>query len=212
MVAIEGTSIPIIPINDDQFEDVKIRKAVKTETGWEIIRDDGFSFFFEGFPSLEPKEGSTARFYGKGIGRPVRGLIFDNHLVFYRTEKEHEDHMANLTYGENAEEWVRRWDEGKTVWSIEMGGLGPGYEQAIQIAVVEFVRYMLQLVEPITKSDQMWHLALGNPVISKLGLSGAQFGAAYSLAQQLYMKGPKAIMTNPGLKSRHIQISKNLPS
>ncbi len=33
-------------------------------------------------------------------------------------------------YPENAKEAVEIWDKGGTLWSIEMGGLGPGYEQA----------------------------------------------------------------------------------
>src|SRR6266403_1363829 len=46
-------------------------------------------------------------------------------------------------YGADAAEWLRRWDEGRSVWSIEMGGMGPGYEQAIQVVAAEVVRHLL---------------------------------------------------------------------
>ena len=32
------------------------------------------------------------------------------------------------------------WDSGSTIWSVEMGGIGPGYEQAIQVLMVELCR------------------------------------------------------------------------
>ncbi|KKK93920.1 hypothetical protein LCGC14_2688070 [marine sediment metagenome] len=31
------------------------------------------------------------------------------------------------------DEAIERWDAGRSLFSVEMGGLGPGYEQAIQI-------------------------------------------------------------------------------
>ena len=30
----------------------------------------------------------------------------------------------------DAAEQLRRWDAGDSIWTVEMGGLGPGYEQA----------------------------------------------------------------------------------
>lgn len=46
----------------------------------------------------------------------------------------------NFVIPETARELVSQWDSGETIWSIEMGGLGPGYEQAIQILAVEITR------------------------------------------------------------------------
>ena len=37
---------------------------------------------------VKPKVGMTARFYGEGIGRPVRGLFLAGKRVFYRTGEE----------------------------------------------------------------------------------------------------------------------------
>ena len=36
-----------------------------------------------------------------------------------------------------------QWDNGGTLWTVEMGGLGPGYEQAIQIGTIELCRLMV---------------------------------------------------------------------
>lgn len=50
-----------------------------------------------------------------------------------------------------------------------------------------------------------------SPVVTALGLSGAQAGAGYSIASALYMRGPRAVMTDPDVKDRKIQVQKNFP-
>lgn len=35
---------------------------------------------------------------------------------------------------------LKLWDKGETLWSIEMGGIGTSYEQAIQIIAMEIIR------------------------------------------------------------------------
>lgn len=200
----------IFPINDDQYEVTAITKVRKTDTGYEIVREDGASFFFEDVPGVEPKEGDIARFYGKGFGYAVRGLIIGKSLVFYRTEAEYKEYELNQLYGTDATEWLRRWDEGKSVWSIEMGGIGPGYEQAIQITAVEFLRHMLknELKPEFIKTTQF---IKSRPILSKLGLSGAQVNSAYYLAKEFYVNGPRAVLVDSRLKTRHILTSKNFP-
>ena len=42
-----------------------------------------------------------------------------------------------------AQEQLKRWDEGRSIWTISMGGLGPSYEQAIQVLAIEIVRDQL---------------------------------------------------------------------
>ena len=39
-----------------------------------------------------------------------------------------------------ASEALARWDAGGSVFTLEMGGLGPGYEQVIHIVVFELIR------------------------------------------------------------------------
>lgn len=47
---------------------------------------------------------------------------------------------SNGVYATDAGEQLRRWDSGDPIWTIEMGGMGPGYEQAIQVLAIEIVR------------------------------------------------------------------------
>ena len=126
-------------------------------------------------------------------------------------------------YGKDASEWVKRWDKGdRSIWSIEMGGLGPGYEQAIQITAVEIVRHLLQAKYDtnLWENDDVWKrdkdniekAVFGNPVVKKLGLSGAQWGAAFNLANFMYRDGPVKVMKDARVKDRHIQIRRNFPT
>jgi hypothetical protein len=125
-------------------------------------------------------------------------------------------------YGQDAADWLRRWDEGKTVWSIEMGGLGPGYEQCIAILTAEILRIYLDKkydFDAAEKDELIWNnirkerdeILFSNKVVSDLGVSGAQMGAAANLAGHLYRRGPVAVMNDPEVKDRHIQISRQFP-
>ena len=123
---------------------------------------------------------------------------------------------------ETPADWLKAWDNGDIVWTIEMGGLGPGYEQAIQITMFEVLRHLInanyQDADFETDCDKSagWHVTRTaiedkvNPKIRGLGLSGAQWGAANNLALMIYRSGIKR-MDDEAVKDRHIQVSKNFP-
>ena len=124
-------------------------------------------------------------------------------------------------YGADAADWLARWDAGRIVWSIEMGGLGPGYEQSIQITAAEILRHLLATNYDVKRwrdDDESWpadRKAIEDavmPVVNSMGLSGAQWGAAMQVATKLYMNGPRAIMADEAIKDRHIQVSKTFPA
>lgn len=129
---------------------------------------------------------------------------------------------------ETVEEMLTAWDRGDAVTTIEMGGLGPGYEQALQIAAVELVRSIKDNthVRGIfrrsneAKSSEEDNKTLQNILDSALteiekrfdlGLSGAQAGAAMNIATMFVRHGyRKAIDLAP--EDRRILISKYWPS
>lgn len=209
------------PENDEQFEETTIKSVKDAGEGWSIEREDGFSFFVSDEKTSIPKVGALARFYGKGTGFTVRGLFLDGKEVFYRTKEEDDEKREVDMYGADAQDWLSRWDAGKTVWTIEMGGMGPGYEQAIQITVAELLRHMVESSydhklwsdEDKAKSDSDAIDKASHEIeaIKILGLSGAQYGAAKQVASKLYMDGPRGVMTQEAVKDRHIQVSKNFP-
>jgi hypothetical protein len=83
--------------HDTEYDEGTITDVRPGTDGWEITwQEDGR----EGYGGLsfwcpdngvEPKVGSRVRFYGRGFGYPVRGLVVDGQTVFYRTEKEQRD-------------------------------------------------------------------------------------------------------------------------
>ena len=215
------------PPNDTDFEDHPITDVREGTHGWAITRSDGWTLWIDSASTIEPKIGMQARFYGDGVGRSIRGVFLDGKKVFYRTVAEDKEYQEISMYGADAAEWLARWDAGRTVWSIEMGGLGPGYEQCIHITAAEILRHLLATkydlaawttpLEADAKAawkrdhDAIEKVVLDGAVVKALGLSGNQWGAAMNLALRLYRVGPRAVMADDRSKDRHIQVSKNFP-
>lgn len=114
---------------------------------------------------------------------------------------------------QTAADALARWDGDETVFTVEMGGLGPGYEQAIQILVFELLRDNLKKPLPEPKSDaaKTW----GDDTVHRIdsqcgGFSGAQAGAARSVAYRALRDGWENMLQSAP-KDRHIQVSKKMP-
>lgn len=136
------------------------------------------------------------------------------------SEDSLKEKQENELYGETCEEWLRRWDAGEIVWSVEMGGLGPGYEQAIQMVAAEILRYLIaNSAREIWDDRDKWkdfYARMDKAVsqtdeLQKLGVSGAQWGGAVNLACVLYRKGPRVALTDPIIQDRKIQVSRKFP-
>ena len=209
------------PENDTEFEDKKITRVETSGARHTITSEDDWSLYAGDDCPIVPEVGQTARFYGRGIGYLVRGLFINGVKSWYRTPVEQEEYHEISTYGKDAADWLKRWDDDRSVWSIEMGGLGPAYEQCIQITVAEALRWYIKNVQnpnDLTDTEKMVSIReqrdkslFANPVIKQLGLSGAQHGAAMNLAGTLYVSGPRKVFTDPTVKNRLIQVSKHFP-
>jgi len=115
-------------------------------------------------------------------------------------------------------EHLAQWDRGESVWTIEMGGLGPGYEQALQILAVEIVRD--ELNNPLPQKEYgKWgdatveRIDQRDPVTGKYacgGFSGAQVGAAKQIAYRLLRDGQEWLKAAPD--GRKIQVSRFFPA
>jgi hypothetical protein len=210
------------PRNDDQFRETTITKVQgKKSEGWSIECADKWSISVPGNSPVLPKKRIKARFYGKGIGFFVRGMFLNGTKVWYRTEAEEHDFRETERYGTDASDWLKRWDDEKIVWSIKMGGLGPGYEQCIQITVAEILRHMLTLKYDASKWNDdatikqdcvaIEMAVLKDRRIKKLGLSGWQLGSAMNLATRLYRDGPRKVLGNDRVRDRLIQVQRTFP-
>jgi hypothetical protein len=193
--------------------------------GHEVTLDDGLCLGIPKETPVIPFKGMQIRLYGHGLGSPVRGIVLDGHVVYYRTEEEDSNYRDAQMYGEDATEWLRRWDAGESVWSVAMGGLGPGYEQAIQITAAEILRDLLNgwlcgyRPDKWNTDKDQWDIdrdciekhVCGKDPVKKLGLSGAQWGAAMNLAISLYRRTPIVVLTDPAVKGREIRVSRTFP-
>lgn len=108
--------------------------------------------------------------------------------------------MSDELYAENVTEQIRRWDEGKTIFTIELGGLGPGYEQTIQVAAIEFSRAAKDLTETTREQLEALFTSKCEEVLKQIddkigGMSGAMFGQSRWLAWQwCFNGGPKRLV------------------
>lgn len=201
---------------DADFEDIKIKSVKPFGSGFDLQREDGWSFFMPEC-GIIPKPGDIARFYGKGIGFNVRGLDINGQECFYRTPEEDEIKQNDELYGKSALDMLTRWDAGRSVFTVEMGGLGPGYEQAIQILVMELIRN--EGNKPIPEDEKGWR-DWGIATIHRLNeicgdFSGAQVQAAKNLAARFIKFGPQETfksLRDAGQSDRIIQVSKHFPS
>lgn len=114
---------------------------------------------------------------------------------------------------QNIDEAIKRWDDGESLFTVEMGGMGPGYEQAIQVTFMELLRMRDQWfgIDDDRLNDTMNECMWANDEIKKLRLSGAQAGAAKNLACHFTRQGWEETLKTID-DDRHIQISKGFPA
>jgi len=208
------------PDDDTEFQDRVIAEVSRDAAGTYTIVCEGWHMWCGKDCTAIPLVGQTARFYGRGIGYSVRGLFINGEKAWYRTNAEDDEHHEIECYGKDAPALLARWDEGRPCWTIEMGGMGPGYEQCIQVTAFEILRWLLN-AKPTTYDlqneakwpelrERIFKEVCSISFIHDLGLSGAQCGAAQSLGTSWYINGPRETMKKVD-NNRHIQASKNFP-
>jgi hypothetical protein len=95
----------------------------------------------------------------------------------------------------NCEELIEAWDKDEIITSIEMGGLGPGYEQAIQTVAVEFARATKD-VDPGDRGafQRACHRVLETLDNDLRGITLGMFAAAEWLARKWRTVGPEGLI------------------
>jgi hypothetical protein len=113
-----------------------------------------------------------------------------------------------------AAEALQVWDAGGLVATVEMGGIGPGYEQCIHVLCFELIRALNGKDLPDPGDALLGILCAEVSRIDKahaLDLSGAQAVAGQRLAWQ-FMKYGYASMMKECPEGRRILVSKYWPS
>lgn len=92
----------------DRFEDTRIAAVSDGSDYWEIKRADGWEFGIAKKYGVEPRVGDCARFYGDGIGSPVRGVDLNGVEVYYETAAEYQA-RTGAEWAERKAEQKRRY-------------------------------------------------------------------------------------------------------
>jgi len=112
-------------------------------------------------------------------------------------------------------EELQAWDRGESIPTVVMGGISPGYEQAIQVLVVELVR--AAAADPLNLPDEARYATWGDDVIRRLdklpgfGFSGAQVGAAKNLALTVLRRGSWHACWKSAPSDRRSLVSRTFP-
>lgn len=203
--------------NDPERTENRVKEVRPQQGGFDVTQDSGWCFWLSDEYGITPKPGDKVTLFGKGIGWAFRGVLINDQVAFYRTEEEQKAWADVQMYGADAADWLQRWDDDRGVWTLHLGGLSAGYDQAINIASAEMLRALLKLKpefatgEPISRAvrDQI-DAEIGN-VPSLLGLSGASYMAALRIAVGIYHLGPVQYVGGAPSDSR-IQARKRMPS
>lgn len=212
----QGASVPTEQSawSDSQRKQTVIESVTERDGGYEIGQDGGWICWLGKEHGVTPVAGETLTLWGKGLGYGIRGMAVGERVAFYRSSNEDQIHQRIQTYGADAADWLARWDRGDGVWTITMGGLSAGYDQAINLIAAEMVRAFLKL--QLEKGEwQDEYRALIDvecaDALFVLGLSGSQYGVALSFAWRLYRDGPLIVVAGAP-DDRRIQASKDYPT
>lgn len=203
------------PWTDRQRTETAIKSVRETGEGYDIQQENGWGCWLAKEHGVVPSEGEALTLWGRGIGYAFRGMAVGDRVAFYRTEADDALYQKVRRYGADAADWLRKWDAGEGVWTIEMGGLSAGYDQAINLITAEMVRALLKLRpeigEAVTDDLRDAVNAECTDALDALGLSGAQYGAGLGLAVRLYKFGPISVLEGAP-EDRRIQASRSYPT
>lgn len=195
--------------NDNEFYTHQLTNVVDwDEETWDLEFDGNAHLCCNKIKNFIPKPGMTAKFYGRGIGFGVRGVVIEDKIMYYRTPQQaEEDHKkwCDEKNKEDAERFVKnkkRYDDMYNglpdFFKTRMDRLrkkSPNdrpqwepYELFVLVQAVEIAKY----TKTPNKLEKWWKL--GNfekqmKVVPTLdtGHSNNTFGCAAGLAMQ-YLK------------------------
>lgn len=77
-----------VPDTDREFERTTITKVRQSGDGWEVQQEEGWSLWYTN-NGIEPEVGDTVRYYGRGFGYVVRGIVIEGKgVVRYESKSE----------------------------------------------------------------------------------------------------------------------------
>ena len=151
----------------------------------------------------------------------ITGFTDASQQSIERNNMSEEKKTLNTKYITNRtlKDALQAWDNDVVVTSIEMGGIGPGYEQVIQIGIFELCKHLIDRPIPDVNVDkdltntffdeELLVVIHKTPALE--GMSGAQAGAIKNVAYKFLSRGYiETLETVP--EDRSILVTKNFPT
>lgn len=212
----------MFPENDTQFNEHRVL-SVETQGDWfSCVLSNKQVVCIPANCEWNPVEGDTIRLYGDPQwGGNIRGVFLNGQMVVYRTHTEYQEYSLSRMYGKDATDWLSRWDNNEKCWSLSTTALGPGYEQATQIAMAEFLRLMLGSDhKPGLLTNQENFKSFYNflqtasetsQTVKRLNITNEQRESAIRLATHLFVFGPASLAGTQGFDRQPIQVQRLFP-
>ena len=131
-VLAEAVEMSFLEKEADVYEDRVLEKIEDSGETWTITDEDGWFLGVTKVEGVEPKPGDIGRYYGRGIGSPVRGLDINGVEVYWESEEEYTARRLL--------EQTSRDADSKKVWEAKRGQM----DQALLALPEEFQMRILR--------------------------------------------------------------------
>lgn len=83
--------------DDKEFWAMSVKSVEPASQGWTVTGSDGWSMYVQNtMCDVAPVPGEPIKFYGRGIGYPVRGIVIGGRVYKYQTPEVHEAEQAEM--------------------------------------------------------------------------------------------------------------------
>jgi hypothetical protein len=116
--------------NDSQYFEEVLTGVVEMEEDFIEITSDLGTLRINKLPTFTPTVGMKVKYYGKGIGHPIRGVVINDIIFFYRSEEEaKEDHKKYCD--ELDKKYVEEFEQNKSVMDADYNALPEVFQKRI---------------------------------------------------------------------------------
>ena len=185
---------------------------------WEFIVNNGACLSVPKHPTFIPKKGMNVKYYGKGLGYAIRGIVVEDTVFYYRTPEQEEkrfkqwvkdrDNEAKRTFKKNKSKIDKRFNKLPQLFQLRI----QRFRKHNRNFRWEFESYELFCCEEAVKianalktedaiiewSKKDWKEQVKQVPISD-GHSGNTFGCAVVLARLYARKSPSVISVHGAL-------------
>lgn len=116
---------------DTEYEADTIKEVRDGTDCWEVgVVSGGWISVSKSLCAQAPEPGGPIRFYGRGFGYPIRGIVIADRVYSYQTEEEFAA-AQRAEWATRAEEEDRKWEAGRAEFDAEVAKLPTPFQKRI---------------------------------------------------------------------------------